>query len=156
MFQRAVVYMPQAAGLVPYRHPDPQYADHPEHSGKPANQILIDSYVNEAVHSVGRYYNPAGEPIHLDVENFSGSDDLWGADVPRLDPPMRLGLRVGQRDPIGGFSGAIFPMGEPTGQHGFDFPGEQTDKGIAQCEAACQAACVEGEECDCSRCSRPQ
>ena len=35
-------------------------------------------------------------------------------------------------------------MGEPTGQHGFDFPGEQTDKGIAQC-AACQAACVEGE-----------
>ena len=48
---------------------------------------------------------------------MNGVDD--GFDVPRLNPPLRL---VKKSDRVGGYSGVIFPMVNPTGRHGFDPP----------------------------------
>ena len=43
--------------------------------GNPPNQILIDTYVAQAVKLIGRFDDE--EHIHLDVENFSQGTDLW-------------------------------------------------------------------------------
>lgn len=118
----------RAAGLIPFLEPDPRY-------GKPANQVLIDTYMAEAVNKLERYTNPEGRGVHIDVENFSQGTDRWGTDVPRLDPPLRLGL--GSVDAKGGISGAIFPYAVPEGQHGFAFPGEMTDDVRQDCRRAC-------------------
>jgi len=118
----------RAAGLVDYLEIDDRY-------GVPPNQELIDNFTIEGVHNLKRYTNSSGDGVHLDVENFSGGSDMFGTEVPRLDPPLRLGL--GATDPLGGKSAAIFPYNVPTGQHGFDFPGMMTDKAREQCREQC-------------------
>lgn len=118
----------RAAGLVDYLHPDPRY-------GKPVNQELIDDHTAEAAYNIGRYFDPSGKPIHLDVENFSQGTDMWGAAVPRKKDPYRLGFDATDR--LGGKSAAIFPYTVPEGQHGFDQPGELTDRFRKQCKATC-------------------
>ena len=131
------IHVGRAAGLVEYQRPDPRY-------DLPPNQVLLDSHVAEAVHTVGRHLD--GENgVHLDVENFSEGADLWGARVPRLERPLRLVGPTTRDAPELGISGAIFPMSRPDGQHGFDMPAEQRDRFRNEC----QSACAEGMECDC-------
>ena len=136
----------RAAGLIGYTE------DHPR-LGRPANQVLLDTYMAEAVHTLGRYFDSDENPVHVDVENFSEDQDLWAGQVPRCglpdvqgcpDGPLRLGLD--EEDPLGGISGAVFPFTNPTGQHGFDFPGQMVDR----FRKRCTDACPEGEACDCA------
>jgi hypothetical protein len=71
----------------------------------------------------------------MDVENFSGGEDIWGDNIPRLEQGLHL---IMQKDmwgnDLGGFSGAIFPYAIPQGQHGFALPGEMTDWAIKICK----------------------
>jgi hypothetical protein len=97
----------------------------------------------EAANELKRYVDPQGRGVHIDVEDFSGDDDLWTGQVPRLDPPLRIGLD--QTDPFGGISGAIFPYPKPEGQHGFAQPGEEIDK----MRRRCRQQCSEPAGCDC-------
>lgn len=128
----------RGAGFIDYLTPLPGH-------GKPANQVLIDTHTYEAVNTFQRYTDNRGTGVHIDVENFSEGNDLWTAqEIPRLDPPLRLGLD--RTDTLGGVSGSIFPYPVPTGQHGFAFPGEQTDIARRRCNEACTAA--EGCGCD--------
>jgi hypothetical protein len=122
----------RAAGIVDYRTVDPRY-------GKSVNQVLVDTYTVEAVHSLGRHRDPDGNPVHMDIEDFSGGDDLWGARLPRLDPPLRAGFEA--RDAAGGRSVAIFPMASPTGRHGFDTPGVMIDQARRACAEAGGSDC---------------
>lgn len=127
------VTLGRAAGFIPWNRVDERY-------GVPANQVLIDTYMVEAVHTLKRYVNAAtGEGAHIDVENFSRGTDIWGENIPRLDPPLHLWGPTVDRDgnEFGGISGAIFPYPIPEGQHGFPFPGQLPDRGIEECEAAC-------------------
>lgn len=131
----------RAAGLIPYLEVDPRY-------GKPAAQVLIDAYVPEAVNTMKRFVSPNNPDlgVHKDVENFGQGTDHFGATYPRLDPPLRLGFD--RTDALGGKSAALFPMGNPTGEHGFDPPGEMTDRVRRACAAACTE--TEGEDpCGC-------
>jgi hypothetical protein len=121
----------RAAGLLPYLEADPRY-------GKPANQVLIDSFVAEGVHNLDRFVDATGRGVHLDIEDFSGGDDVWTArEQPRLDPPLRLGF--GDADPLGGESVAMFALTDPQGDHGFNSPGAMID----DVRDACRAACME-------------
>lgn len=129
----------RAAGLIDYLHADPRY-------GKPVNQELLDDHTAEAAYNIGRYFDPDGNPIHLDVENFSQGTDLWGAAIPRKKDPYRLGFD--RTDALGGKSAAIFPYTVPEGQHGFDQPGEMTDRYRKQCKAACETP-GDGDPCGC-------
>ncbi len=130
----------RAAGLVDFLVADDRY-------GKPVNQELIDNYTAEGMNVYERYTNTAGEGIHLDVEVFSGGDDMYGDEVPRLDPPLRLGMDV--TDALGGKSAAIFPYNRPEGQHGFDMPGEMIDRVRRQCREQCTE--TEGDDpCGCN------
>jgi hypothetical protein len=130
----------RAAGFIDYLNDDPRF-------GKSQNQMLIDTYTIESVHSFGRYQSEALGPVHLDIENFSQGTDIWGDDVPRMDPPAHLWSDTEiDGSPRGGISGAIFPYPIPQGQHGFPFPGELPDRAIA----ACRDACPEGENCQCA------
>jgi hypothetical protein len=132
----------RAAGLVDFLHPDPRY-------GKPINQVLIDTHTAEAVNTLRRstYTSvPSNTNIQgylgldesfgvvVDVENFSDGQDIWGSNIPRLDPPLRI---ANTRDMWGndlhGLSGATFPYAIPQGQHGFALPGEMTDWAIKIC-----------------------
>ncbi|MEK6606808.1 MAG: hypothetical protein AABZ30_04025 [Myxococcota bacterium] len=133
------VTLGRAAGFIEYLEDDPRY-------GKPANQVLIDTYTAEAVHTLRRYTNAkTGEGVHIDVENFSQGTDLWGEQVPRLDPPLHLWTdRDRDGNALGGFSGAIFPFPIPEGQHGFPFPGVLPDTARKQCVEACAKV-----DCDC-------
>jgi hypothetical protein len=124
----------RSAGLLSWTEDDPRY-------GVPPNTLLVQRHVSEAVHTLGRYHDADGNPVHMDVENFGQGTDVFT--TPRLNPPLRLGLD--RKDRFGGISGAIFPMGDPAGQHGFDFPGEMTDK----VRRDCRNACPEGEDCGC-------
>ena len=108
----------RAAGIIDYLNDDPRF-------GKPVNQVLIDTAVCEAVHTLNRYQSPGGDPVHLDVENFSNGLDEYGDFVPRATTPLRIGLD--KTDPLGGISASIFPIPSPTGAHGFDMPGDMTD-----------------------------
>jgi len=127
----------RAAGIVDDRTPDPRFG------GKTVNQVLLDTYTVEAVHSMGRHVDTEGNFCHIDIENFSGGDDLWGARLPRLDPPLHAGF--GARDAAGGTSVAVFPMANPTGRHGFDTPGVMID----QARRACTETCAVADGCGC-------
>ena len=123
----------RAMGLLNYLEDDPAF-------GKPKNQVLIDTYHAEAIDKHKRFTNSRGEGVHIDVELFSRDSngaptDWWGDDVPRLGTPVRAG--TDQMDVLGGVSGAIFPLTNPHGEHGFAFPGAMTDKAITQCKRAC-------------------
>jgi len=132
------VTMARAAGLIDYLENDPRYDE-------PPNQVLIDTYVTEAVHNLARFTDANGEGVHMDVENFSQTSDRWGASVPRLDPPLRL-----HRDNAhGGISAAMFPMGSPTGQHVFDEPGGMTDSVRKDCKRSCNLP-GDDDPCDCA------
>lgn len=137
----------RAAGYVPYTKVDPRY-------GKPANQVLIDTYMTEAVHSIGRFFNNKGEPVLMDVEDLSNDSDPWrDDDIPRLENPMRL---VGddklceRSEAECGKSGSLFPYPQPDGAHGFDFPGQFTDRERKRCKSTCaeEGADYTCEECD--------
>lgn len=129
----------RAAGLIGYLDDDPRY-------GVPPNQVLIDTYTAEAVDSIKRFTDDTGRGVHLDVENFSGSDDINGPTYPRLDPPLRLH----GPDPLGGRSAAFFPLANPTGQHGFDLPGQGIDDVRARCRRNCPQG-GPGDPCGCSQ-----
>jgi hypothetical protein len=104
------ISLARAAGFIPYDVDDPRY-------GKPANQVLIDTYAVEGTYRLGRYHNSVGEPVLMDVEHLAAVvpvDD--GLDVPRLDPPLRL---VSQDPETGAYRGFILPMLKPQGLHGF-------------------------------------
>lgn len=138
------VTMARAAGVVDYLRPDDRY-------GKPVNQVIIDTYTSEAVNTLNRhtYANPPEDPelygplgldatlgVHVDVENFSGGEDIWGDNIPRLDPPLNLIMKQDvEGNDLGGWSGAIFPYAIPSGQHGFALPGQMTDWAIEICLA---------------------
>ena len=132
------VAMARAAGLIGYLHADARY-------GVPANQVLIDNFVTEAVHNLNRFTDPSGGGVHIDVENFSRATDRWGSDVPRLDPPLRLN----RANAHGGISAAMFPMGAPTGQHVFDEPGGMTDSFQKDCKRSCTLP-GDNDPCDCA------
>jgi hypothetical protein len=129
----------RAAGIIDYLNVDPRY-------GKPLNQVLIDTYTLEGVHNLNRYTNSLGEGVHLDLESFSGGDDMYGTEVPRFDQPPRIGFD--KTDALGGKSAAIFPYNVPGGQHGFDLPGGMTDRARKQCLEACTEP--EPDPCGCS------
>jgi hypothetical protein len=133
----------RAAGFIDYLTPDARW-------GVPPNQVILDTYHAEAVHTFKRYTNATtGEGVHIDIENFSQGTDIWGSDVPRLEDPLHLwGPTVtAAGEDLGGVSGAIFPYPVPEGQHGFPFPGQLPDRAVEKCEAACAAS---GEpECSC-------
>ncbi len=128
------VNIARAAGIVNYLDNDPRY-------GKPANQVLIDTYTAEAVDTLGRFTDSNGTGVIMDVENFSNGMDLWGDEIERLDPPLRLGMDA---KVDGGYSAAIFPFPEPAGQHGFAFPGVFIDMKRKECNDACET-----DSCDC-------
>ena len=124
----------RAAGLIDYLHDDPRY-------GKPENQVLIDTYTVEGVDNLKRHVDNTGKGVLMDIENFSGGDDIWtpayaNAAAPlRLDPPLRIGLN--RADPLGGVSAAFFTLVKDTGQHGFDAPGSMLDNLRQQCRDTC-------------------
>lgn len=130
----------RATGLIDFLRQDPRY-------GKPENQVLIDTFTYEGVHTLGRFTDTAGNPVHIDVDNLSQGQDRWRDTVPRLSPPLRIG--VGTTDPLGGVSAAIFPYSDPEGMHIVPLPGEMTD----DMRDACRDNCNEqnGEDpCDCN------
>lgn len=128
----------RAAQMIKYDREDPRY-------GKSINQLLLDTFTTEAVNTYKRNVDVNGNGVHVDIENYSGGDDIYAArQIPRLDPPLRMGMEG--TDALGGKSGAIFPLGDPGGQHGFAFPGQQADRFIRMCKDAC----VEGEPCECA------
>jgi hypothetical protein len=154
----------RAAGVVDYLQ------DHEDY-GKPVNQVLIDTYSAEAVNTLQRftYANPPQDEairnllgldgtlgVHMDVENFSGGEDIWGDNIPRLDPGLNLIMQEDMwGNDLGGFSGAIFPYAIPQGQHGFALPGEMTDWAMEICrlqkgdtDPSCTATAMVGNTYD--------
>lgn len=118
----------RAAGLIDYLEPNPAF-------GVPDNQVLLDSYVAEAVHNLNRFTDASGRGVHIDVDVLSDGDDIWGLQYPRLIPPLRIG--IGERDALGGYSAALFPLTRDTGQHGFDPPGAMIDNARDRCLQSC-------------------
>ena len=130
------VSVSRAAGYVDFMNPDPRY-DGTEFAGLTPNQILIDTYVAEAVHTLDRFQDASGAPVHYDVENFSAGEDIYQADaIPRLDPPLRL--KLDEVDPTGGVSGAMFLFVHPTGWHGFALPGTERVQALDKCQDVCE------------------
>ena len=119
----------RSMGLVDYLNTDARY-------GHPVNQELIVDHTGEAANNLGRYKDTVGNNVHLDVEGFSQGTDMWGDTIPRKEKPYRLGFDT--KDSLGGVSAAIFPYTVPEGQHGFDGPGEMTDRYREQCKNLCQ------------------
>jgi len=131
----------RAAGIIDYLTPDPRH-------GKSANQVLIDTYTMEAANTIKRFTNAAGVGVNMDVDNLSQGGDYWGADQPRLSPPLRAG--IGHTDPLGGQSAALFALCDARGSHFFNEPGKWT----AELRKACKATCTEtgGEDpCGCDK-----
>jgi hypothetical protein len=118
----------RAAGLVDYLEDDPRFR-------VPANQVLLDNYVAEGVNTLLRFTDSQGNGVHIDVENLSLGSDVWGSEIPRLDPPLHLG--IGKTDPLGGESAALFVFPRPDGEHGFARPGGLTDRVRRDCQNAC-------------------
>ena len=104
--------------------------------GVPENQVLINHHILEGMEELKRYTNSVGEGVLMDPDNFSGDRDLWANDVPRLDPPLRVGWT--REDPLGGKSAFIFAYGSPKGKHGFDPPGQMTDRARERCLSECE------------------
>ncbi|MGE0324164.1 MAG: hypothetical protein AB7S68_17750 [Polyangiaceae bacterium] len=129
----------RSSGIVPYLENDPRF-------GKPANQHYIDTYTTEGVNTLKRYTDPQGDGVHLDIEDFSGGDDLYGAAIPRAEVPMRIGFE--DQDLLGGKSAHIVPYTRPEGQHGFDKPGWTADQLIKRCLAECTE--TGDDPCGCS------
>ena len=129
----------RAAGLIDYQNDDPRY-------GVPANQVLLDTYTAEAVDNLKRVTDQNGSGVHLDVENFSQGGDINGPTYPRLNPPLQLH----GPDSLGGQSAAFFPLSNPHGQHGFDFPGQQIDDFREACRNNCQQG-GSGDPCGCNQ-----
>ena len=135
------VSLGRAAGLIDYQTPLARYADDPRFAGLTANELLIQSQSVEAIDLISDFQDATGALVHLDLENFSGSPqqsddpmsgDVWALrGVPRLDPPLRLGLE--RADPLGGVSAALFPFVKPGGYHGFSFPGQEQDIRFQRC-----------------------
>jgi len=137
------VTVARAAGVIDYLNIDPRY-------GKPINQVLIDTHTVEAVNVLNRVpYRgiPDNDNIrsllkidasggaHIDIENFSEGNDIWGEGIVRLDPGLHLLMEEDMwGNPLPGPSGAIFPFAIPEGQHGFPLPGEMTDWAIQLCK----------------------
>ena len=145
------VTVARAAGALNYLDNDPRW-------GVPPNQVLLDTYTAEAVNTLRRhtYMDPPEDDdtrsllgldgtmgVHVDVENFSEGDDIWGENIPRLDEPLHL---VDTRDTEGnemdGYSGAVFPYALPSGQHGFALPGQMTDWALELCDPE-QQSCAD-------------
>jgi len=141
----------RAAGLLDYEEPIPQWG------GRTVNQVLVDTYVLEAVDTVKRFVDGSGRGVLFDPENLSGS--AWpslpprgervawegppargndGYEVPRLDPPLHT-FSV-KEDGLGGWSGTFFPFVVPGGKHGFLNPGEDLRRLRKACEAQREAA----------------
>ena len=118
----------RAAGLLEYREPNPTW-------GKPDNQVMIDNYVAEAVNTTDRFLSPEGVGVHIDVVNFAQGQDRWPW-APRLEPPLRPGFS--ETDALGGRSAYLVVYQNPTGQHGFPAPGQDTDRFLRECGADCQ------------------
>ena len=154
----------RAAGVVDFLNPDPRY-------GKPINQVLIDTYTAEAVNTLNRFtyvdppdneelWKPMGlDPtmgVHLNVENLSEGNDVWGENIPRLEQPLRqLMTHDMWGNDLGGYSGALFPYGIPAGQHGWARPGQMTDLAMLICRDAkggsdpsCTAEAIAGKTYD--------
>jgi hypothetical protein len=154
----------RAAGVIDYLNVDPRW-------GKPVNQLLIDTHTAEAVNKLRRHPYlrvPDSETerallgldetfgAHVDIENFAEGDDIWGGNIPRLDPPLRIATtRDMWGNELGAMSGAAFPYAVPEGQHGFPLPGEMTDKAIAICrehkgsnDPSCDADAIVGTTFD--------
>ncbi len=130
------VSMARAGGLIDWTKPNPKYDQHPEYQGLSSTDILIKTQAVEAIHHISRFKDKNGNHTHLDIENFSQSTDqvgdIWVENgVPRLEPPLRLGMD--QKDPLGGISAAIFPFIKPEGWHGFSFPGQEQDIRLKSC-----------------------
>jgi hypothetical protein len=103
----------RAAGHVDFVNADPRY-------GKTAMQQLIDVGFVEGVERTGRYQDPQGQNVLMDVDvfqNITNADDGFG--VPRLNPPMRL---VRDSEALGGKVGTLFPMMNARGQHSLPVP----------------------------------
>ncbi|GMU61888.1 MAG: hypothetical protein AMXMBFR34_36510 [Myxococcaceae bacterium] len=104
----------RAAGFLDVRKTDARY-------GKSLQQQLIDVGFVEGVERTGRYLDPTGRPVLMDVDVLQsvrpGGDDGFGA--PRLDPPMRP---FGPSAKVGGTVGALFPYMDPRGAHSFPIP----------------------------------
>jgi hypothetical protein len=133
------INMARSAGLVDFLKVDPRW-------GKTPNQVLLETGVYEAVHTLGRYHDVDGNPVHLDVENFSDGEDPWLDDLPRMDVPMRLWgddafcSDAAPYDKLPcGVSGLMLPLTSTTGKHGFDFPGKWIEQGRARCVSDCTA-----------------
>jgi hypothetical protein len=129
----------RAAGLIDYLNDDPRF-------GVPPNQVLLDVYATEAVDNIERFTDSSGRGVHIDIENFSDNDDINGPTYPRLNPPLRLH----GPDPLGGQSAAFFPLAQPTGQHGFDLPGQTIDAFRARCRRECTQS-GSGDPCGCNQ-----
>ena len=118
----------RAAGLIDFLRPDPRF-------GKSPDRVLIDTHTAEAIHTMKRYAMADGTPAHLDIDNLSQGQDIWGAALPRLKTPLRIG--VGETDRLGGASAVIFPYSDPEGIHMVKLPGKMTDDFRKLCKAAC-------------------
>ncbi len=141
----------RAADLISWDEVDERY-------GVPVNQVLIDQGVAEAAHTVARFTDGAGNPVNTDVENFSENGDLWKDDgIPRLDPPLRSWGEDDLCDDSGcGYSGAIFPFPQPTGQHGFALPGTMTDWARKRCAEDCTTEPADEDDKDPCKCAELQ
>ena len=135
----------RAAGWLDYTHKRAEWGN------RTANQVLIDSWVLEAVDIMKHFTTPSGDGVLFDPEDLSGSatltatgtetpyplgyDGYW---APRLKTPMHT-YEI-KDDGNGGFSGGLWPYVRPTGKHDLDFPGEQQDRIIAICKDPARAA----------------
>ncbi|MEC9071639.1 MAG: hypothetical protein VX938_04630, partial [Myxococcota bacterium] len=142
----------RSAGLVDFLTIDERW-------GKTPNQMLIETAVFEAVHVLGRYHDTSGNPVHLDVANYSDGKDPRFDTIPRLDPPAHLwqeDVFCSDEPPYDklpcGISGVALPLSNVTGQHGFDWPGIWQDEGLENCQAACTEEVTDdnGVPCDCA------
>lgn len=152
--ENAGVAYGRAAGIIDYLHRDSKY-NQAQSAHAPRcvpecseGQVLVDTYTVEAVDNLKRFTDSTGKGVHLDIENFSGGNDIYGPTYPRLDPPSRIGFD--RTDKLGGKSAAIFPLARDTGQHGFDFPGVGTDAYRAKCKVDCTQP---GSTIPCSSCA---
>lgn len=103
----------RAAGFIDLYKKDPRY-------GKTPNRVLIDTGALEAVERTGRYKDSQGRDVLMDVEDVAGLANKTNVfDSPKLNPPLRL---MKQSERIGGYSGALFPMDNAMGRHGFSMP----------------------------------
>jgi hypothetical protein len=145
------INLARSAGLVNFLDDDPRW-------GKSQNQVMIETGVFEAVHTLERYHDSDGNPVHLDVENFSDGTDLWLDTYPRLAEPFHFwgeDAFCSDEPPYDtldcGVSGLILPLTSTTGKHGFDFPGDWTEKGRNGCKSACEETATDEtpDPCDC-------